>query len=73
MLLDEWNWEDARRVWEHDAAERAAKEATIKTQKETRMEDIASLYSFGMAPEKIAQALKLPLTLVEEYLGLAKA
>jgi predicted transposase/invertase (TIGR01784 family) len=65
MLLTEWNWDDARRVWERDAAQKAARD----TRKATEKESVRKLMKFGMPPEQIAQALELPLETVKQYLG----
>jgi predicted transposase/invertase (TIGR01784 family) len=59
MLLTEWNWDDAKAVWQEEAREEGREEG--------REESIKNLLEFGMTTEQIAQALKLPFETVEQY------
>jgi hypothetical protein len=58
MLFNEWNWDDAKKVWKEEAA----------TSKEK--DDVVHLAEYGMLPQQIAQALKLPPAVVNQYLGI---
>jgi hypothetical protein len=60
MLMTEWNWEDAREVWEEEAREEGREEG--------REEDVKRLWKYGMTPEQIAEALELPPDAVRAYL-----
>jgi hypothetical protein len=61
MLLGEWNIEDCVRVRAREAREEGREEGLKK--------GIINLSEFGMLPEQIAKALKLPQTKVLQYLG----
>jgi hypothetical protein len=56
MLLTEWNWDDALAVREEEGVEQGREEAA------------KNLFDFGMSPEWIAEALRLPLNTVQQYL-----
>jgi hypothetical protein len=55
MLMNEWKLEDALVV------ERA------EGREEGRVIDVNNLFAFGMTPEQISKALKLPLETVIQY------
>jgi predicted transposase/invertase (TIGR01784 family) len=59
MLLTEWDWDKYVEVQKREARE--------ETREETRAEDVRNMLVFGMAPEQISQALKLPLETVRQY------
>jgi hypothetical protein len=61
MLLGEWNFEDCVRVRAREAREEGIEEGLER--------GIMSLSEFGMPPEQIAKALKLPQNKVLQYLG----
>jgi hypothetical protein len=57
MLLTEWNWDDAKEVWQAEARE----EGIEQGREFGRKDSIEKLMNFGMSPEQIATALKIPL------------
>jgi hypothetical protein len=52
MLITEWNWDDAKAVWQEEGRE------------EGREEAVKNLLKYGMGPEQIAEALEIPLETV---------
>jgi hypothetical protein len=71
MLMTEWNWDDAKEVWFEEGWEEGREEGLVKGREEGlvegREEAAKNLRDFGMTPEQIAQALKLPLETVMQY------
>jgi hypothetical protein len=61
MLVTEWNWDTALEVRERDGEKRGREEGLEKA--------VKNMSEYGMAPEQIAQALKLPLDKVLQYQG----
>jgi hypothetical protein len=55
MLFDEWKLEDALVVEREEGMEKS------------QARDVKNLLAFGMVPEQISQALKLPLETVRQY------
>jgi predicted transposase YdaD len=78
MLMTEWKLEDALVVereegWEEglEAGQKIGWEAGREKGLETGQEEAAkNLSAFGMGPEEIARALKLPLDTVRHYLAM---
>jgi predicted transposase/invertase (TIGR01784 family) len=64
MLLTEWNLEDALAVEREEGRE----EGREKGREEGLGETVKNLLDFGMKPEQISRALKLPLDTVKRYL-----
>jgi hypothetical protein len=56
MLLTEWNWDDALAIREEEGREKGREEA------------IKNLLQFGMSPEQISRALRLPMDTISQYL-----
>jgi hypothetical protein len=56
MLYTEWNWDDAFAVQREEGRE------------EGREETVKNLLDFGMGPEQISRALKLPLEVALRYI-----
>jgi hypothetical protein len=61
MLVTEWNWDTALEVRERDGEKRGMEKG--------KKEDIKNLSEYGMSPDQIAKALKLPLDNVLQYQG----
>jgi predicted transposase YdaD len=61
MLLGEWNFEDMVRVREREAREDGLEQGLGKAAK--------NLFEYGMTPEQVAQALKMPMDTVLQYRG----
>jgi hypothetical protein len=57
MLVTEWNWDTALEVRERDGVEKG------------KEEDVRNMSEYGMPPDQIAKALKLPLDKVLQYQG----
>ena len=64
MLLTEWNLEDALAVEREEGIE----EGIEKGREENLVETVKNLLDFGMKPEQISRALKLPPDTVQRYL-----
>jgi predicted transposase/invertase (TIGR01784 family) len=64
MLLEEYTVEDAIAIMRNDILE----EGLEKGLEQGREEGAKNLFEFGMSPEQISQALKLPLDTVQQYL-----
>lgn len=56
MLIAEWNWDDAKYVWQKEAGEDARRQA--------REEDIGIMLKYGITPENISKELKMPLEVI---------
>ncbi|MDR3160626.1 MAG: hypothetical protein LBU28_03325, partial [Spirochaetaceae bacterium] len=65
MLLTEWNWDDALAVREEEGRE----EGWEKGREAGREEAIKNLLQFGMSPEQISRALRLPMDTISRYLS----
>jgi integrase len=61
MIFGEWNFEDCVRVRAQEAREEGIERGIER--------GVMNLFEFGMLPEQIAQALKLPQNKVLQYLG----
>jgi predicted transposase/invertase (TIGR01784 family) len=61
MLMTEWKLEDALVVEREEGREEG--------REEDREETVKNLLKFGMNPEQISRALKLPLDTVRQYLN----
>jgi hypothetical protein len=55
MLLTDWNWDDAKEVWQEEADENRAKK------------DVQKLLKHGMTPEQLSNMLEMPLSDVVRY------
>jgi hypothetical protein len=53
MLMTEWNWDDAKQVWQEEAREEGREEG-IKKEREY----VLDLFQQGLSPEKIEQHLR---------------
>ncbi len=62
MLLTEWNWDDAKEVWQEEAKEEGRREGEIKGRIATAL---ALLQDGTFSKEKIAEMTKLALEEVE--------
>ena len=62
--LTEWNLEDALAVEREEGIE----EGIEKGREENLVETVKNLLDFGMKPEQISRALKLPPDTVQRYL-----
>ncbi len=62
MLLTEWNWDDAKEVWQEEAFEVGEMIGETRGRKETAL---ALLQDGLYSKEKIAEMTKLELTEVE--------
>ncbi len=74
MLLTEWNWDDAKEVWQEEAFEAGEikgrqsglKDGEIKGREESKKDFALALLQDGtFSKEKIAEMTKLELTEVE--------
>jgi hypothetical protein len=65
MLMAEWKLEDALVVEREEGRE----EGWERGLEQGHGEDIKNLFTFGMSPERISQALKLSLETVQRYLN----
>jgi hypothetical protein len=54
MLLTEWNWDDAKEVWQEEARE------------EKQLEIARNFKALGLTPDQIASGTGLPLETVEK-------
>ncbi|MDR0759373.1 MAG: hypothetical protein LBF74_04600, partial [Treponema sp.] len=61
MLLTEWNLEDALAVEREEGREKGREEGLEET--------VKNLLDFGMKPDQISRALKLPPDAVKRYLN----
>jgi predicted transposase YdaD len=64
MLMAEWDLDDALAVEREEGRE----EGWEKGREKGREEAIKSLLEFGMKPEQISRALKIPFDVVQRYL-----
>ncbi|MDR0908270.1 MAG: Rpn family recombination-promoting nuclease/putative transposase [Spirochaetaceae bacterium] len=55
MLWTEWNWDDAKEVWQEEA------------KAEGRMEDVTKLLKYGLTPEQVSEALEIPINSIPVY------
>jgi hypothetical protein len=69
MLLSEWKLEDALVVEREEGREEGLEEGREEGLERGRREGIKNLLDFGMTPEQISRALKLPPDTVQQYLG----
>jgi hypothetical protein len=60
MLYTEWNWDDAKAVWQEEAAETAREEAY-----QDKLESARGLKQDGIPVNVIVNRLNLPLETVE--------
>jgi hypothetical protein len=65
MLFVEFNMDDFGRVREQEGIQKGI----TKGEKKKTEEDIKNLSEYGMTPEQITQALKLPIETVRQFLG----
>jgi hypothetical protein len=65
MLMAEWKLEDALVVEREEGREEGLEQGHAQG----REEAAKNLYDFGMSPEQISQALKLPLETVQQYVS----
>jgi hypothetical protein len=65
MLMSEWKLEDALVVEREEGIEQGLEQGHAQG----REEAVKNLYDFGMNPEQISQALKLPLETVQQYVS----
>ena len=63
MLLEEYTVEDAMALMRKESLEEGLEEGLEKG----RVEAVNNLLGYGMTPEQISQALKLPLETVIQY------
>ena len=62
MLITEWNWDDAKEVWQEEAREEGREEGT----QEERFRTAANLKKLEVSLEVIAQATGLPLEKIQQ-------
>jgi predicted transposase YdaD len=67
MLFSEWKLEDALVVEREEGREEGMERGREEGMEEGREEAVKNLLGFGMAPEQISEALKLPLETVRQY------
>ena len=58
MLLQEWNWDDAKKVWQREAAEKAVKAKVREVAK--------NLLALGVSPDTAANAIGLDMETLKE-------
>ena len=73
MLMTEWKLEEAlvveREEGREEGRQEGRQEGREKGREEDRQEVTKKLLDFGMSPEQISQALKLPIDRVKQYLN----
>jgi hypothetical protein len=60
MLITEWNWDDAKEVWQEEAREEGLQEGLTEGSRQEKLEIARKLKTIGLSPEQIATGTGLP-------------